>query len=134
MRAVRVKLTTDLTRYHPELKVGTVGVTTWQNATWGVYVDFPTAGRWDIISSGLQVIDEEYLKEQEKFAADEKERLKRATNVVATFRRKVLQELEYVVDGCTTHASYGASWARKEGLELIQFFKTHGIAVKESGL
>lgn len=61
LRAIRVRLNTDLTRYHPALKVGVEGTTRFASATWGVWCNFPGAGQWDIIPSGLDILDEEYL-------------------------------------------------------------------------
>ena len=54
----KVRLTADLTKYHPELKEGAEGTTRWQRATWGVFVDFPKAGRWDILEKSIQEIPE----------------------------------------------------------------------------
>lgn len=60
----RVKLVTDLTRYHPELKIGAEGVIISNraclNASWlgeqAMAVRFDKAGGWDIVINGLRLL------------------------------------------------------------------------------
>jgi hypothetical protein len=69
-----MRITTDLTRYHRGLVSGAEGITQFEPATYGIWCDFPDAGRWDILTgkgSGFEVIDTEYLQLTAEDAADE---------------------------------------------------------------
>ena len=67
---VRVRLTEDLTRYHPKLIVGAEGITIGQYGMWSrqfdrfVGVNFDGIGPFDILWKGLEIIDKEYLKQE----------------------------------------------------------------------
>lgn len=49
LRPIRMRITTDLTRYHPGLVSGAEGSTQFEPATYGVWCYVPNAGRWDIL-------------------------------------------------------------------------------------
>lgn len=97
LRAIRVRLNTDLTRYHSPLKVGVEGTTRFAKATWGVWCDFPGTGRWDIIPSSLDILDEKYIAAVEtdtaKHRAKRKAELKTNPRFFTSYRK-----LHLVVD------------------------------------
>ena len=95
LRAIQVRLNTDLTRYHPELKVGAEGTTRFEDAPWGIWCTFPGAGRWDIIESGLDILDVEYLEarnaEWDEATRREQDRLKIHPRFVRYYQKTHLQ-------------------------------------------
>jgi len=61
---VRIKLTQDLTRYHPKLMVGEMGWTMPDEAVgdWGehdtfVAVKFDNGLKWDLLWKGLEIVE-----------------------------------------------------------------------------
>jgi hypothetical protein len=93
LRAIRVRLNSDLNRYHPDLRVGVEGTTRFAEAKWGVWCNFPGAGQWDIIPSGLDILDEEYLAAVEADRAKQKAQLKTNPQFFTSYRK-----LHLVVD------------------------------------
>ena len=87
LRPIKVRLNTDLTKYHPDLNKGVEGTTRFDPATWGVWCDFPGAGRWDIIPSSLDILDEEYLAAQAAGRREERERLQTSPVFFTSYRK-----------------------------------------------
>ncbi len=74
LRPIRMRITTDLTRYHSGLVSGAEGTTQFEPATYGIWCYFSSAGRWDILAgkdSSFEIIDEEYLRLQVEDRDDE---------------------------------------------------------------
>lgn len=138
MEPVQVRLTTDLTRYHPRLEAGVEGVTIGQYGIWSrgsdrfVGVSFPGIGTFDVLWASLEIIDETYLAEAARRKAERMEALKSAVNVVRTRGpRGGFRYLSYqfiAADGVRNSVSTAN---RTEAEELIDFFNQHGIAVRE---
>lgn len=138
MKPIRVRLITDLTRYHPQLIPGIEGITVGRQGLWSrgsdrfISVRFPSVGVFDILWQGLEIIDEEYLEWLAERERERWENLKRATNVTKVvgprggFRRLSYQ---YTDDnGVTHHTSLGF---KDEAEEIERFLQQHGIEVKE---
>lgn len=138
---IRVRLTEDLTRYHPQLIPGVEGFTVGRYGLWSrgsdrfIGVHFPQVGTFDILWEGLEIIDKEYLAdlaEREKRRLDD---LKNAKNVVRTVGPKggfKYITYEYVDEnGITNYMSNGN---RQEAEKLIDVFRKHGIKIKEQVL
>jgi len=140
-RSIKVRLTQDLTRYHPELVSGVEGVTVGQYGMWSrgsdrfVGVRFPEIGTFDILCEKLEIIDEEYLAEAEERDKRKWELLKNAKNVVRTIGPKggfKYLSYEYLDEkGIPNHVSNGD---RQAAEKLIAFFRKHGIEVREDRL
>jgi len=137
-RSIKVRLTQDLTRYHPGLVPGVEGVTVGQYGLWSrgsdrfVGVRFPDIGPFDILWDSLEIVDKEYLTEAAERDKRKWELLKLAKNVVRTvgpkggFRHI---SYEYIDEhGTTSHVSNGD---RQEAEKLVQFFQKYGIEVRE---
>jgi len=134
---IRVKLTTNLTQYHPSLLPGLEGLTIGQYGKWSrhndrfIGVKFP-ATTLDVLWESLEIIDKEYLAEKEKRDSKTRELLKNAKDVVITIGPKGgFKSLSYKYldeSGIPIHAS---SCNRKSAAELTEFFKKCGIEVKE---
>lgn len=83
-RSVRVKLKDDLTRYHPTLVVGLEGMTVPAVSMWARSSDrfcgvrFPSV-TLDVLWSGIEIVDAEYLAEAAKKKAAVLEMIKATT-------------------------------------------------------
>jgi hypothetical protein len=135
--SIRVRLTVNLTEYHPALRTGVEGVTVGQAGTWSrgsdrfVGVRFPGAGIHDILWSSLEIIDEEYLRERAAAKEREREALKTATNAVLHLGPKGgfrALSYEYEEDGVTRHIAQGV---RESADEVLALFREYGIPVRE---
>lgn len=137
MRSLRVRLTTDLTRYHPSLVVGAEGVTVETQGEWSrafdrfTGVQFPEAGVRDILWTSLETVDEEYLREK----AEEKRKLHEALRTAADVVLRLgpsggFRSLEYTyeVDG---RRRSGQAYSREQLNEQLALFEEYGIPVKE---
>ena len=85
LRPIRMRITTDLTRYHPGLVSGAEGTTQFEPAAYGIWCQFPSAGRSDILAgkgSGFEVIDEDYLRLEAEDKADELSTVRAASSAV----------------------------------------------------
>lgn len=79
-KGIKVKLTTDLTKYAADLVAGTEGVTIGNCGTWSrgsdrfVTVDFSPIAKLDVLWDALEIIDSQVLAEiktqQRKFEED----------------------------------------------------------------
>lgn len=86
-RPIKVRLNTDLTKYHPALKKGAEGTTNFRSAQWGVWCNFPIAGRWDIIPAGLDILDEEYLAAVKVDQQEERKKLKSDPRFFTSYKK-----------------------------------------------
>jgi hypothetical protein len=132
---IKVRLKADLTSYHPALKPGIEGVTAGQTGAWSrdsdrfIGVTFPSAGTWDVLWTGLEIIDETYLREEADREAKKWEALKHATNVVQVLGPRgnlMYVSYQYIDQGVGIHASEGF---RQSAEKLLQFFEDQGIPV-----
>jgi hypothetical protein len=138
MDRLNVRRTTDLTRYHPDLVQGAEGVTVGQSGLWSrasdrfVGVSFPRAGVFDILWDSLEIIDEAYLQRAAQRAAELRESLKGANNVVcARGPRGGFRYLSYeyvAADGARRHCTTSF---RSEANELMEVFRQYGIPIRE---
>lgn len=72
LRPIRMRITTDLTRYHVGLVSGAEGTTQFKPAPSGIWCFFPNVGWWDIVEGkGFEIIDGEYLQLKAEDNADE---------------------------------------------------------------
>ena len=133
-----MRLKTDLTRYLAGLIVGSEGYTVGQYGMWSrgsdrfVGVHFPGIGTLDVLWEGLEIIDEEYLREAAERKAQLWEALKSATDVeVVRGPRGGFRYLSYRYigpDGIPTSRSTGF---KDEAEELLTVFRDQGIRVAE---
>jgi hypothetical protein len=136
---IRVRLTVDLTRYHPRLVPGVEGYTVGEYGMWSrgsdhfVGVAFPGIGTFDILRESLDIIDEAYLAEAARREAERWEALKSAKNVVkGVGPRGGFRYLSYEYTdqkGVRHHTSTGS---REESEKLIEFFNKRGIPMRET--
>ncbi len=56
LRPIRMRITTDLTRYHPGLVSGLEGTTQFEGATSGVWCHFLNIGRCALLSRSCELI------------------------------------------------------------------------------
>ncbi|ACD24167.1 hypothetical protein FDE76_08730 [Clostridium botulinum] len=137
MDNIAVKLTTDLTKYEKGLVPGIKGVTVGQKGIWSrcndnfISVKFENNITLDVLWSGLEIIDEDYLKtiaENEKKLLQE---LKSAKNIVKSVGpRGGFRYLcyEYItLDGSKCSASTGF---KKEADKLLKIFSNYKLNVK----
>ena len=134
---IQVRLTTDLTHYHPGLVKNAQGVTVPAAGMWArgsdrfVSVRFEGAGVHDILWESLEIIDQEVNQELAKLRAERNEDLKTARNVVQTFGpRGGFRTLSYEYDSRHGGVNHISSANREEADELIELFKTYNIEVK----
>lgn len=137
-RGIKVRLTQDLTRYHPGLVSGVEGVALGRYGIWSrgsdrfIGVHFPEIGTLDILWESIEIIDEEYLAVAEEREKKEWELLKHAKNVVRTMGPRggfKYLSYEYVNEnGITNHVSNGD---RQKAEKLVKFFRKQGIEIKE---
>ena len=137
-RTIKVRLTQDLTRYHPRLVPGVDGVTVGQYGPWSrgsdrfVGVRFPDIGTFDILWDSVEIVDKEYLAEMAERDKRKRELLKQARNIVRTVGPKGgFRHISYEYTdehGTTCHVSNGD---RHGADELIEFFRQHGIEIRE---
>lgn len=137
-RSIKVRLTTDLTRYHPRLVPGTEGNTIGLYGMWSrgsdrfIGVHFPDIGAFDILWESLEIIDAEYLAEATERERKSQESLKSARNVVKFVGPRggfKYLHYEYMDEhGVTNHVSNGN---RQDAEELIRLFRKYGIEIRE---
>ena len=128
---IRVKLTTDLSRYDGRLTGGQEGA-----VTRGAYsrlgdrfalVRFDCGASLDVLWQGLKITDEAYLAEQQAAQAARDAALATATDVVwAVGPRGGFRYIHYCTkDGSTSNGD------RTEAQRIRTIFETHGIRVRE---
>jgi len=132
---IQVRLTTDLTQYHPGLVKNVEGITVPNAGMWArssdlfVSVRFEGAGVHDILWKSLNIIDEEVNRELAKLREETREALKTARNVVQTIGpRGGFRCLSYEYDRHGT-VNHTATSDREEADDLIKVFKTYNIEV-----
>jgi hypothetical protein len=87
---IKVRLTTDLTKYHRDLLPGVEGHTVGQSGMWSrgsdrfIGVHFPNVGTFDVLWDSLEIIDAEYLARAAAKKQKKMEALKSAKRVVRT--------------------------------------------------
>ncbi len=133
---MKVRLTTDLTRYAEGLVVGSEGYTIGKYDIWSrgsdrfVGVKFSGIGTFDVLWEGLEIIDEDYLKQMEIGKTEEREALKTATDVeIVVGPRGGFRHISYsYIDksGITCHCSQGS---KEAAMELIKIFSEYGIHI-----
>ena len=98
-------------------------------------VRFATIGTFDILWESLQVIDKEYLADAKVRDKRKWELLENAMNVIRTTGPQggfKYLSYEYLnEDGTPSHVSNGS---RKAAEKLIEFFRSHGIEIREERL
>ncbi|NFH78662.1 hypothetical protein FDA09_04485 [Clostridium botulinum] len=137
MDNIAVKLITDLTKYGKGLVPGIKGITVGQKGIWSrcndnfISVKFENDITLDVLWSGLEIIDDDYLK---TIAEDEKkllEELKSAKNIVKSVGpRGGFRYLcyEYItLDGSKSNKSIGL---KKEADKLLELFSKYNLNVK----
>lgn len=131
----KVKLKVDLTKYHQSLKIGTKGVTAGRQGIWSrnqdrfITVEFPKH-TLDVLWEGLEITDEEYLNELEKYKLKEKEKFRTAKDVkLIVSRYGTLKYISYKI------MNYGVVRSESENLwddiiELIKTFNEYNIFIE----
>jgi hypothetical protein len=134
---IQVRLTTDLTQYHPGLVKNAQGVTVPAAGMWArgndrfASVRFEDAGVHDILWESLEIIDQEVNQELAKLRAERNEDLKTARNVVQTFGPQGgFRYLSYEYDSRHGGVNHISNANREEAEKLIQLFKTYNIEVQ----
>ena len=132
-RPIVIRLTKDLTRYHPDLQPGVEGTTCFDPATWGCWCYFPGAGKWDIIMTSTEIIDEEYLRLKAEDEAARMDELKRAQDVTLHLGpRGGFRHVSYRIPAREGEPGRFVSQGfRDNGMKLVEFFRTQGIPVTE---
>ena len=132
-RPIKVRLTTDLTRYHPKLQVGAEGYTVGVYGMWSrgsdrfIGVRFPEAGTFDILWQSLEIIDEEFQRDAAEHKQKKQELLKQASNVVkAVGPRGGFRYLSYQYP-----EGHISTSDRAEAEQLLALFTQYGIPVRE---
>lgn len=140
-RSIKVRLTQDLTRYHPGLVPGVEGITVgrygiWSRGSdWFIGVSFPEIGTFDILWEGLEIIDKDYLAEAEERETKKWELLKKARNVVRVVgSRGGFKYLSYEYTDENKITSHVSNTDRRAADKLIEFFRKHGIEIREERL
>jgi hypothetical protein len=126
--SIEVRLTEDLTRYHPSLVPGVEGHTCGDSRLGDrfVVVRFPKT-TLDILWKGLEIIDEEHLKKMAEYKKAEQERMKQATDVVRRVGpRGGFWSLSYKYGQGTR-----STGSKQQAAEWEAFFKEHGISIRE---
>ena len=127
---LRVRLTVDLTGYHPSLANGAEGVVVSfigsNDCFWKVR--FPGAGAWDILPDGLEILDKEFLEWRE----DEKR--KRYEKIL----REAREGIWYLgprggYRGFSIECKHGNEVAhgREEAEKIAKMLEDHGIPVRK---
>lgn len=133
MRKLPVKLTTDLTRYHPSLIKGVEGVTVGRSRMGDrfVMVQFPET-TLDILWQSLKITDEDYLAEKKKEYEEYMECLESATNVYRLIGpRGGFRELHFTYTNKEGEEVKDKTGFREKNRELTEFFEERGIKIKE---
>jgi hypothetical protein len=132
-RSIKVRLKVNLTQYHPGLVAGAEGMTAGASGIWSrgsdrfTGVRFPSAGTFDILWESLEIIDEQFLAERAASEQKKWEQLKEAKDVVRYVGPKGgFKYLSYQYPGGNV-----STGSRDEADKLIEFFKQHGISVRE---
>jgi hypothetical protein len=141
LEGIKVRLVTELTRYHPGLLPGVEGRTVGQSGIWSrgsdrfIGVQIPSIGTFEVLWEGLEIIDADYLAQAAESKQRRMEALKTASKVLRTVGPaggfKSLS-YEYVDDKGTRH--FRSIGDRTDAEELIRFFKQQGIEVNEKVL
>ena len=82
MDRIKIRLKVDLTKYHPELKIGAEGYTIGTYGIWSrgsnrfIGVCFPNIATLDVLWDSLEIIDSDYLKQLEKNKKEKEARTK----------------------------------------------------------
>jgi hypothetical protein len=136
---IKVRLKTDLTRYHKGLVPGVDGRTSDQSGVWSrgsnrfIGVAFPGIGTFDVLWDGLEIIDEDYLAEQAKRKEEELEGRKSAQNVKRILGPKgTFKSLSYDYVNANGERRTVTTKNRDEAGFLVKFFKGHGIKVSDT--
>lgn len=136
-KRMKVRLKVDLTRYIPNLIVGSEGYTIGRYGDWSrgsdrfVGVVFPNIGTLDVLWESLDIIDEEYLKvasEDEKTFIEELRSAKDVLIVVGPkggFRYLIFDYKN--IEGVEVRKSIGF---KKEAERCLKIFEENGILVK----
>lgn len=88
MEGIKVKLKVDLTKYNPNLIIGTIGYTIGEYDIWSrgsdrfIGVCFPNIQTLDVLWSSLEIIDEELLSRIKTQEARYTEEIKTAKDVI----------------------------------------------------
>jgi len=127
---LRVRLTVDLTRYHPLLVDGAEGVISSfigsDDRFWKVR--FAGAGVWGILPDGLEILDKEYLEWREE------EKRKRYEKIV----REAKEGVWYLgprggYRGFSIEFEHGndVAYGREEAEKIAKMLEYHGIPVQK---
>jgi hypothetical protein len=134
---IKVRLTVDLTQYHPGLTAGVEGYTIGQYGEWSrgfdrfVGVCFPGIHTLDVLWESLEIIDKEYLERVAKERQEKLELLKRAYNVVKRVGpRGGFRFLHYEYADKEGRKINESLAFKAEAEELESFFTENGIPVK----
>lgn len=136
---IKVKLTTDLTKYAKGLISGTEGITVGCQGIWSrgsdrfITVNFPGIATLDVLWDSLEIIDEEAIQESKRQKEILAENLKTARDVTLYLGpRGGFRSLSYSYFDkefeITVHTSVGF---REEAYEIIEILKKHNISIKE---
>lgn len=138
-RSIKVKLTTDLTKYAKGLISGTEGITVGRQGMWSrgsdrfITVNFPGIATLDVLWDSLVIIDEEVIQENKRQKEIFAENLKTAQDVTLYLGPKGgFRVLSYSYfdkeSGITFHASVGF---REEAYEIVEILKAYNIPIKK---
>jgi hypothetical protein len=136
---IKVRLKTDLTRFHNGLAPGVEGRTTDQSGLWSrgshrfTGVAFPGIGIFDVLWDGLEIIDEDYFAEQAKRKEEELQKRKSAKNVKRILGPKgEFKSLSYDYVNANGERRTVTTTNRNEAEILVKFFQGHGIKVSDT--
>ena len=136
---IKVKLTTDLTKYAERLISGTEGITVGRQGIWSrgsdrfITVRFPGIATLDVLWNSLEIIDEEVIQENKRQKEIFAENLRTAQDVTLYLGPKGgFRSLSYSYfdkeSGITVHTSIGF---KEEAYKIIEILKNHNISIKE---
>lgn len=126
---MRVRLLVDLTSYDPRCTAGSEGETCWASNGGSdllTGVMFDSGARLDVFSTGLEIIDEEYLRQN---AERELEEARTARDVVLlTGPRGGYRYLSY--QHSNGHISYGTACGTKLIRRKLDLLERAGVPVR----
>ncbi len=136
---IKVKLTTDLTKYAEGLIAGIEGITVGRQGIWSrgsdrfITVSFPGIAMLDVLWNSLEIVDEEVIQENERQKEIFVENLKTAQDVTLYLGPKGgFRSLSYSYfdkeSGIAVHTSVGF---KEEAYKIIDILKTHNIPIKQ---
>lgn len=136
-RNIKVRLTTDLTKYNKSLVPGVEGYTIGKYGIWSrgsdrfIGINFPGITTLDVLWESLEIIDKKYLEEISCREHELLDELKSATDVVKYIGpRGGFRYLSYsYTDKNGIHVS-ASNGFKNSAEELIKIFESYGIKIE----